>query len=33
MTRCKTTADCCPPGPGEVANQCLGGFCGFIVLN
>jgi hypothetical protein len=30
--RCKTTADCCPPGPGEPANQCLGGYCGFIVL-
>ena len=30
--KCKTSADCCPPGPGEVQNQCLGGFCGFIVL-
>lgn len=31
--RCKTDKDCCPPAMGETANSCLGGYCGFIVLN
>jgi hypothetical protein len=31
--RCKTDKDCCPPAMGEPANSCLGGYCGFVVLN
>ncbi len=28
--RCATTADCCPPAPGETSNVCIAGFCAFI---
>jgi hypothetical protein len=31
--RCKTNQDCCPPMMGEPANSCIGGYCGFVVLN
>jgi hypothetical protein len=31
--RCKTDKDCCPPAMGEPANSCIGGYCGFVVLN
>jgi hypothetical protein len=31
--KCKTDKDCCPPMMGEPANMCIGGFCGFVVLN
>jgi hypothetical protein len=30
--RCKVDTDCCPPAPGQPKNICLGGFCGFIML-
>jgi hypothetical protein len=29
--KCTTTTDCCPPAPGQPANSCLGGYCGFVV--
>jgi hypothetical protein len=31
--RCKADKDCCPPAMGEPANSCIGGYCGFVVLN
>jgi hypothetical protein len=30
--RCTTTADCCPPAAGEIANSCIAGFCDFILV-
>lgn len=31
--RCTTQADCCPPAtPDEPANECIAGFCDFIVV-
>lgn len=31
--RCDTDDDCCPPtAPDEPQNVCLGGYCGFVVL-
>ena len=30
---CETAADCCPPeNPDDPPLQCIGGFCGFIVV-
>jgi hypothetical protein len=32
--KCTKDADCCPPeSPDEPVLQCLGGFCGFLMLN
>ncbi|HET8932315.1 MAG TPA: hypothetical protein VFN67_02695 [Polyangiales bacterium] len=32
--KCTKDADCCPPeSPKDPVPQCLGGFCGFIMLN
>ncbi len=31
--KCSVNADCCAPGPGEVTNTCVGGYCGFLILN
>jgi hypothetical protein len=32
--KCKTDADCCPAeGPDEDTPSCLGGFCGFVVVD
>jgi hypothetical protein len=31
--RCMTSKDCCPPAKGEPQNECIGGYCGFVVLN
>jgi len=28
--KCSADADCCPPGPDQVTNTCIGGFCGFV---
>jgi hypothetical protein len=28
--RCTTSADCCPPAPGDQPNTCIAGFCTFI---
>lgn len=30
--RCETDADCCPPEEGEQENECIAGFCGFILV-
>jgi hypothetical protein len=32
--KCKTTADCCPAAkPGDPEPTCIGGYCGFVMLN
>jgi hypothetical protein len=32
--KCKTTADCCPAEkPGDPEPVCIGGYCGFVMLN
>jgi hypothetical protein len=28
--RCKTNADCCPPGPGDPPKSCIAGFCAVV---
>jgi hypothetical protein len=28
--RCVTSADCCPPGPNELPNSCIAGFCALV---
>ena len=30
--KCETDADCCPPEGDDPPNSCLGGFCGFILV-
>jgi hypothetical protein len=30
--RCTTSADCCPPEPGKLADTCIAGFCAHIVV-
>jgi hypothetical protein len=30
--RCINTSDCCPPEPGQPANECLAGVCTFIAV-
>lgn len=30
--RCETDANCCPAAPGQQPNICIGGYCGFLLL-
>jgi hypothetical protein len=31
--RCTMDSDCCPAEPGQNANSCIGGYCGFLLIN